>query len=535
MNPAARKCIFWWLLLLLPAVTVGARLMAGGFFLSDDFDLLLAVRSSGPLGLWSIAQDGGFFRPLTSLSLYLDWRLWGTEPAGYFLVNTLLHGLCSLSVVWLARALRCPREMALGAGLLFAAMPCHAEPLAWIACRGDLLAALLGLVSLALALHLRGAPGYRGRLLSLLCFGGALLSKESAVTLPLVLLALELARRGRCRAPWSRALVRCLPHLGLLVAYAAARQIVIGTLVGGYGAAVHLDLAPRRVLTNLVLFPLRTLLPPVGLRWAVAALVVLCAAVALYLWRRARRNAGDDDPRPQIPVVASGIAFLLSVVPVLNLRLDPHTTEGERLLYLPSALAALCLALLLARVVRRRWLLPVLATVLLPGAVLLHHSTGKWLEAGQIAHGMTRQLLLLRPPSGAGRLVLLNVPESLRGAYIFRNGLPAALELLGGAGRGRGVQLLTFHTLASPDDEVTARRHRDRVTLLLQNPRGRFFDANAALRGRRDRRLQVARMLAAGRRRVVLQLAPPGPSDLLLHFSRGRLHRHQHHLPKESR
>ena len=47
----------------------------GAFFLADDFHLVRELTSGGALGVWP--SDDRFFRPVSSISLYLDVTLWG--------------------------------------------------------------------------------------------------------------------------------------------------------------------------------------------------------------------------------------------------------------------------------------------------------------------------------------------------------------------------------------------------------------------------------------------------------------------------
>ena len=46
---------------------------------------------------WEITgKPGGLYRPLSALSFYLDYRLYGKDPRGYHLTNVILNGLVCL-------------------------------------------------------------------------------------------------------------------------------------------------------------------------------------------------------------------------------------------------------------------------------------------------------------------------------------------------------------------------------------------------------------------------------------------------------
>jgi tetratricopeptide (TPR) repeat protein len=158
----------------------------------------------------------GHHRPLPMLSFHLNHRLGGGEPRGYRAVNLGLHLLCGLLVYFTVRRLlrsfaraRAPRatSIALVAAALFLLHPLNSAAFLLVWKRTTLLAALLFLGALYVYLRLRGfgdpPPESRARRVGLsvaavLLFFLAMASKETAITLPVVLLVLEMwPRDGR--------------------------------------------------------------------------------------------------------------------------------------------------------------------------------------------------------------------------------------------------------------------------------------------------------------------------------------------------
>jgi Flp pilus assembly protein TadD len=155
----------------------------------------------------------GHYIPVTWMTLGLDYVVWGMRPAGYHLTNLLLHA--ANAVLFYFMALRLLRasvpdrsthgSLALTLGsafatLLFAVHPLRAESVAWITERRDVLSGLFYLG--AIVAYLRycdgGVPeGSRTRgtrrwyWASLGLFALALLSKAMTVTLPVILLVLD--------------------------------------------------------------------------------------------------------------------------------------------------------------------------------------------------------------------------------------------------------------------------------------------------------------------------------------------------------
>lgn len=100
--------------LALVLVTVLAYLPAlrGGFLWDDDQMLVqnpFVHRASGLYDIWLTNHLVTYF-PLTSSMFWLEWRLWGESPAGYHVVNVLLHGLSAVVLWRIFRRLRIPEH-----------------------------------------------------------------------------------------------------------------------------------------------------------------------------------------------------------------------------------------------------------------------------------------------------------------------------------------------------------------------------------------------------------------------------------------
>jgi protein O-mannosyl-transferase len=206
-----RFCLLAGLLAGLPFVAYLPAL-AGGFVWDDDNSLTQnpLVRSADGIEKFWFSTESADYWPVTESVFWLEWRAWGSRPAGYHAVSLAVH-LASAFLLWsILDRLRIPGGW-LGAAL-FAVHPVNVESVAWIAQLKNVLALAfyLGAIRAFLGSGWTESPstrawlrtGWRWYSVSLLLFLLALLSKGSVVFLPLVLLGLLLWHR---RLRWGDA------------------------------------------------------------------------------------------------------------------------------------------------------------------------------------------------------------------------------------------------------------------------------------------------------------------------------------------
>lgn len=356
-------------------VTVYVNALTAGF-VYDDHDLVVNnswLREGRPLdafrtGYWESTRGGSFYyRPVVSLSYYIDHAVWDLRPFGYHLRNVGIHLVTSLVVLVLATQWLASWGAGLAAAALFAVHPVHAQSVTWIAGRTDLLAGFAFLAALAcqqMAIDAAGrlalSPEPRGRslpivlqALSLFFLAMALLSKEMAITYPaaLVLHAVFLTRSRpggegtRIGAILRRWWFPLGAAAGISAFYLFTRLVVVGSLAG-YADDPHAwwttadGTASRLLAVPLVLafYLRRTLFPwwyafesgihPVhGLgEPALWASLAGLGGLAFLAWRFRRRE----------PAVTFGILFFaVTILPVANV-FPIFESAMEHFAYLPS-------------------------------------------------------------------------------------------------------------------------------------------------------------------------------------------------------
>ncbi len=208
-----------WAGLLLVAVTFVAYtpVLRAGFIWDDDEHVYENVCLRSAAGLWRIWSDPHAlpqYYPLVHTSFWLEYHLWGLAPAGYHVVNVLLHAAGAL-LLWRV-LLRLPwfgsssgaapvLSAAWVTAALFALHPVQVESVAWVTERTNVLAgvfsfaAALAYLRFVAARALPARHAWRWYAAALVFFLCALLSKTASCTLPVTLAVLLWWRHGRLR------------------------------------------------------------------------------------------------------------------------------------------------------------------------------------------------------------------------------------------------------------------------------------------------------------------------------------------------
>jgi hypothetical protein len=146
------------------------------------------------------------YHPLVWLTSGLDFFFWGMNPAGYHLTNLVFHALNGVLFYFLILAfLRQTADASDGllgmqigglvGALFFAVHPLRVEPVAWVSARGDLLCGFFYLLTIIAYVRMNekrtAIERRRWFWLALLFFLLSLLSRAWGITLPLVLLILD--------------------------------------------------------------------------------------------------------------------------------------------------------------------------------------------------------------------------------------------------------------------------------------------------------------------------------------------------------
>jgi tetratricopeptide (TPR) repeat protein len=122
--------------------------LKGGFIWDDEVFVInnrFIKAQDGLYRFWFTTEPVDYW-PLTNTMFWLQWRLWGLNPAGYHVTNLILHVIEALLIWIILRKLAIPGSFL--TGIIFAVHPVNVETVAWIAQLKGLSALLFFLLSI---------------------------------------------------------------------------------------------------------------------------------------------------------------------------------------------------------------------------------------------------------------------------------------------------------------------------------------------------------------------------------------------------
>jgi tetratricopeptide (TPR) repeat protein len=312
-----RKRERWWPVwfgLFLAVCILYSPSLRGAPVLDDHYILRGTTTGGGELfGVFEKPFNFFYYRPLTSLSFYVDLKLYGGSPGFYHQTNILLFAIETLLVAWLACLVSRRRLVGVIAAALFAIQPAQTGAVAWIGGRTDTLAGVFVVLSFGCLVSLATTRRPAWLLASVFAYFCAAMAKEQAATTILAVPFVLRAYGYRWRTAFAASLCYMLA-LGLF----AYLWVWHAGAVNSPASTTLVDQLVRAGQTAVSYFLTLVIPTPQGLfsyslaNWAawhaVAGLTLLAAAIVgvVWLWRRNAKYG------------ALAIAALAAYLPIAN-------------------------------------------------------------------------------------------------------------------------------------------------------------------------------------------------------------------------
>jgi tetratricopeptide (TPR) repeat protein len=325
-------------------------------YISANPNVRAGLSSESMVWAFTTNRDGNWF-PLTWLSHMLVYQFFGPQSGFHHLANVLLHILSTLLLFALFRRMTGSSWRSAFVACLFALHPLHVESVAWVSERKDVLCGFFWILAIWGYLHYVERPRPGSYLLVLVPFCLGLMSKAMIITLPFVLLLLDVWPLRRIRLAKSplagkpnrkaeadrkaRSVAAIFWEKVPLLALSAAMSVVTYKVQQSGGAVVSTDWIPfgtrlGNALISYLAYVAQMVWPvrlsvfypyPMNLPgWQVAGAAVVLAAItilALHLLRR-------------LPYMAVGwFWYLGTLVPVIGLIQVGMQSQADRYTYFP--------------------------------------------------------------------------------------------------------------------------------------------------------------------------------------------------------
>ncbi len=271
------------------------------------------------------------YRPFVTLTYIADYSFWKLNPLGYHLTNIALHVLVSVCLYWFLSILFKNARLSLITSLFYLVHPVHVEAVAYISGRNDMLAFLFMILTFIIYRKRKEKRHPTSYILMVLSFCLALLSKENALVLPLLILFYHYAFKSKARVRDLLSLA-CLSSVFLVLKL----SVLKASLIKVSAAQTFLDRVPGIFVAFLNY--VRLLVLPFDLHMDYGkrsfsfmdpwVFLGMAAALSLLVFAFRRRKAD--------PFLFFSVGwFFIAFIPVSNIYPLPFFM-AEHWLYVPS-------------------------------------------------------------------------------------------------------------------------------------------------------------------------------------------------------
>lgn len=317
------------------------KMYTAGFISWDDNDVLLKNNDVHNFGIKAFFTRHyvGNYAPLTMMVFAAEWALFHGSAFWHHFMNVLLHSVNGFLVFTLTLTLFKNRSWALFTAVVFCLHPVQVETVAWVAAKNNIVCALFFLSSLIYYSRFAENNKKKDLGISLLLFGFAVLSKPSAICLPICLFAIDFILK---KPQIKSSFIEKLPYFVI--------AIIIGIVTlssreedNFLNSTHHFSILERIGFSGYAIlsyfknfiapFKLSVIYPyPENEYFAIIAGYVLIVAllVLFYFWYRAKKTV----------LIGISVFFIANLVLVLQFIPFGETLTADRYMYIP--IIAIC-------------------------------------------------------------------------------------------------------------------------------------------------------------------------------------------------
>lgn len=230
-----KEYVFLFFLILIVFVVYGNTINFG--FVTDDYDQIVDDKKIKKLQnlldfFFSPIPNSvstQYYRPIFRLSLSVDYFIWKLNPTGYHLTNVFLYCVFLVCSFKFIKNFVNENLIVFLISLLFTVHPTHSETVSWVAARNEILMGIFFVLSCICFIKFSKNGDKRNLMFSYISFIMAILSKETAIVLPVILFFYEIFFNN---TNIKKKILIFFPYLVFLVFYTILRMILLDSPFG---------------------------------------------------------------------------------------------------------------------------------------------------------------------------------------------------------------------------------------------------------------------------------------------------------------
>ena len=302
------------------------------------------------------------YRPVGTISFFIDFSIWKLNPFGYHLTNLILHILNVMLLFIFINLITKNKILSLLTSLLFALHPVNAEVVNVISFRKDLLVLLFfisGFILYIKSMAVSSGKAVYFYILSLIMFLLALFSKEMAIIFPIALLCYDyfFKKPSKEKSTFVHFRNYYLGYTGILLFYIFVRFILINnpdSLVAKY--TISNFCTSIFTMSKIFATYFQWLLLPINVHPCLPGdnyfashsifdpRVIISIVLIVFVFITAVKI------RKKFPIASFGILwFFITIIPVSNIIPTLYGYIAARYLYVPMVGFCLAIAFFLVR------------------------------------------------------------------------------------------------------------------------------------------------------------------------------------------
>lgn len=464
-----------------------------GRFVFDYLDLVAMYKPNFGEGLMVNFKDIAF-RPFTHVFLYPLVKWIGNKPTLHLVLATFFHAATAIMlyknielVFEAASAILPAKLIALFAALLFLLSPFQTECVLWGGASFYANATLMFMLAMYFFLSHHESNKKQKLILFYLFSIIAFYTHEVFILLPFFFLLLKVFLSKSSQQNWAACFDKTtLPIFGLIPLYFIGNKLVLHRWIGHYGADAHTAIHPVAILSVIQKYFLKQLffapflpdffsnklyqiieLPVVSISFS--ALVICVISWCFYMVFKNKKW----------PLwTFFFLATLLFLIPVANLYFPTYILiHGDRLGYFASLFIWLPLLILFVRLLKKWAVAPMIIGVLV-SLFFLTKQIQSWHTAAMLQSSLENSF----KPFENKKLYILNLPDSYRGAYMYRckaeGKFAARYKFIKGIDVSKKITEVLSYNLNNPLDSVIVQTINDSTLQVTLSEWGTWYWRN---------------------------------------------------------